>query len=109
MRATTRWGGVEAKSLVVTMLVSLMRAACLSLSWWRSSVPALLDRDALDAPLVSYPDALLGAVSQAHWDSPPIAFNLRSAADGFLDHPEFCGVCASALAATRLSERSFFN
>jgi len=84
-----------------------MRAACLSLSWWRSSVPALLDRDAPDAPLVSYPDALLGAVSQAHWDSPPIAFNLRSAADGFLDHPEFCGVCASALAATRLSERSF--
>ena len=32
-----RWGGVEAKSLEVTMLVSLMRSVSLTLSSWRTS------------------------------------------------------------------------
>jgi len=91
------------------MLASILRASCVTLSSWKSAAAQLRDRASLDASCVVFPAAVLGAVSEPHWDSPPIALTLESASHGFSHDTVFGPLCGDVLKETRLAEQELIR
>ena len=96
------WGGFSCRSALCTLVASMLRASCCTLSWVRHISGQ--ERDNL-----VFASVWQGELWPNCWDSNPIAFTLGSASRGSFPPRRLSDVARVVLREARIAQSSFLN